>query len=315
MSRPLTIDAHHGTHDAFVACLCAILQSWGREADYAYVSGLAGVAFSPVYDEGEDCRAWWMEGGDDIRLDFLGKALGFEVTTLEVPDGVDDWEPYADIVDMPAPRADHLQSLKAALDRGETVIVPTWPSWSVLTGWSDDLTQIPFETIPGFKDLVSRAWGPNRTGLAYILSPIEPTLSRDEAVRQALAFGTSIADGTFEKDRYHYGGALYTAAAERLDHDPFCEPCGDESWSCAVRTLTRIAGTADSAADFLEQTGLASAAAPYRTIQTTASKYKSEQLKKNWEDPTFRAQLKQTFSQLHGLHDKATTALAESQSN
>ena len=315
MSRPVTIDAHHGTHDAFVACLCGILQSWDREADYAYVSGLAGVAFSPVYDEDEDCRAWWMEGGNDIRLDFLGLALGFTVETVRIPDAFDDGKPYDSLDDMPPPRADHFRKLKAALDRGDAVLVPTWPSWSILTGWDEDMTQLPFETVPGLGDLVSRAWPPNRTGLAHILSPAEPSLSRDDAIRQALVFGASIADGTFHtKQRFHYGGRLYEAAAKRLDHDPFCEPCGDKSWSCAIRTLYRIAGTAGGAADFLEQVGLPAEAAPYWEIQTTASQYKSDRFESDWNDPRFMYDLKQTFHQLHRLHAEASTALANSRS-
>lgn len=309
----VAIDAHHGTHSSLVAVICGVLRSWDRDADYAHVAGLSGVAFSPVYDDGEDCRAWWMEGGDDIRLDFLGQALGFTVETVQVPDGVDDWEPHADIDAMPVARADHLRRLKAAIERGDVVLVKTWPSWSVLTGWCGDLTQLPFETVPGFKDLVSRAWGPNRTGLAYILSPTEPSLSRVDAIGQALAFGVTVADGSFDRERFHYGGQLYQAAAERLDHDPFCEPCGDQSWSCAIRTLHRMAGTAGSAADFLEQAGLSAAAGPYRAIQTSAAGYKGKQLEEGWSDARFMDQLKQELSRFHDLHCDASRVLTVTQ--
>ena len=305
----VTIDAHHGTHNSLVACIRGALESWDRPADYAYIAGLSGIAFSPVYDEGEDCRAWWMEGGDDIRLDFLGKALGFSVETLTVPDGVEDWEPHASIDDMPSPRAEHLRRLQAAVERGDVVLAKTWPSWCVLTGWNDDLTQIPFETVPGFGDLVARAWGPNRTALALILSPAEPTISRDDAIRQALEFGTTIADGSFDQERLHYGGRLYQAAAERLDHDPFCVPCGDQSWSCAHRTLSRMAGTAGSAADFLEKVDLSMAAAPYRAIQKAAKEIKGDQLKEGWDKPEFMMDMKQTFNRFYELHREATAAL------
>ena len=79
-------------HDSFVAGLCGILKSWNRDVDYAYVAGLSGIAFSPVLDTGEDCRAWWTEGGDDIRRDVLGQALGFTVEKIQVGTGGDDWE-------------------------------------------------------------------------------------------------------------------------------------------------------------------------------------------------------------------------------
>lgn len=314
--RPMpttTIDAHHGTHSSLVAAITGVLRSWNRDVDYARVAGLSGLAFSPVHDTGEDCRAWWMEGGDDIRLEFLGRALGFAVETVRVPDPYDDGTPHARVEDMPGPRADHFRALKAAVERGDAVLLPTWPSWSVLTGWSDDLSQLPLVTVPGFEDLVRRAWGPERTGLAHVLSPTEPTLSEADAIREAIAFGATVADGSFTgKARFRYGGALYRAAADRLDHDPFCEPCGDASWSCAIRTLHRMAGTAGSAADFLEHAGMTAAATPYRAIQESASAYSGKQLEEGWNDPQFIDRLRQAFRRFHDLHGEAAAALSES---
>ena len=302
-------------HDSFVAGLCGILKSWNRDVDYAYVAGLSGIAFSPVLDTGEDCRAWWTEGGDDIRLDFLGQALGFTVEKIQVGTGVDDWEAYASFDDMPEQRARHLRRLRSAMSEGKMVIVRTWPSWSVLAGWSDDLTKIPFETMPGFGDLVGRILGPNKTGLAYIISIAEPALSKDEASREALTFGKTVADGSFENDRFHYGGEIYTAFAERLDHEVFCEPCGDRSWSCAIRTLRRIGGTANSAADFLEQNSLDAVAKEYRAIGSAASGYKGKQLEEGWRDPAFRAGLAQQLLKLLEHHQKATEALVDQRAN
>ena len=306
----LEVQGKPDVHDSFIACLCAVLDSWGREADYTRVAGLSGIAFSPVLDTGEDCRAWWTEGGDDIRLDFLGRALGFTVEAVKVEEGVDDWEAHPGFDDLPEPRVRYLRRLRSALSQGKAVIVRTWPSWSVLTGWSEDLTQVPFETMPGFKGLVSKIGGPGKTGLAYVFSAAEPSLSGKEAVRGALVFGREIADGTFENGRFHYSGALYKAAAERLDHNPFCKPCGDRSWSCAIRTLQRIAGTSGSAAGFLEQAGLGEAAKQYRAIETAALGYKGKQLKANWDDSAFRAKLKQNFLDLHERHRQAAATLA-----
>jgi len=306
----IEVQGDPNAHDSFIACICGILESWNREAAYAYVAGLSGIAFSPVLDTGEDCRAWWTEGGDDIRVDFLGQALGFVVERIEVEKDVDDWEAYENLDDMPKPRAHHLRRLKSALSEGKMVIVRTWPSWSVLTGWSDDLTKIPFETMPGFKDLVGRVYGPNKTALAYVFSMTEPSLPKEDVIREALTFGKTIADGAFENDRFHYGGELYTAFAERFDHEVFCEPCGDRSWSCAIRTLQRIAGTAGSAADFLAQAGLDVAAKQYRTIETAVSGYRGKQLEEGWGDPTFRAELKQSLLKLHERHRQVAAALA-----
>ncbi|HAA75986.1 TPA: hypothetical protein DCE37_12805 [Candidatus Latescibacteria bacterium] len=123
-THTLTIYAHHGTHNSLVACITGILQSWDRDADYATVAGLSGVAFSPVYDDSEDWRAWWMEGGDDIRLDFLGQALGFTVETVRMPEAIDNVTPYDRLDDMPPQRADHFRRLKAALEPGDAVLLP-----------------------------------------------------------------------------------------------------------------------------------------------------------------------------------------------
>ena len=128
-----------------------------------------------------------------------------------------------------------------------------------------------------------------------------------------MGVGRQVADGTFENGRYHYGGALYAATAERLDHEPFCEPCGDRSWSCAIRTLHRIAGTAGSAAGFLGQMGMDEAAEPYRAIETAASIYKGKQLEAKWGDPAFRAEFKRRFLNLYDLHRQAAATLAHSQ--
>jgi hypothetical protein len=89
----LTVTGDPNDVSSFAACLTAVLQAWGREVAYKDIVGLNGIAFSPVWDQGEDCTAWWMEGGDDMRLDFLGQALGFSYETVTREQ--DFWMRYA----------------------------------------------------------------------------------------------------------------------------------------------------------------------------------------------------------------------------
>jgi hypothetical protein len=297
--------------DSFVSCLCGILQSWGREVDYARVAGLSGIVFAPVLDTGEDCRAWWMEGGDDIQIAFLGEALGFTVEAVRVADTEQDWANHSRWKDLPPARAAYLQQLKAALENEKAVIVHTWPTWSVSNGWSEDLAKIPFETMPGFGDLVRRARDPSRTAMAYILTPANPVLTEPIAVARALEFGKKVANGTIDNGRFCYGDTLYQAAADCLDREPFCEPCGERSWSCAIRTLQRIAGHARSASAFLEGIGSTEASKAYGAIASLAEQYRGRQLEGAWGDPIFRGQLKADFLKLGKMHRGAAVLLSQ----
>ncbi|MDA0337680.1 MAG: hypothetical protein O2782_21145 [bacterium] len=210
-------------------------------------------------------------------------------------------------------------ALRAAIESGKVVLVNTWPSWSILTGWSDDISQLPFVTMPGFEGLVRSARGPERTSIAFVLSPAEPTLSDRQATQRAIEFGAAIAQGKVENDRLHYGGRLYTAAAERLDHTPFCPACGDESAGCASRTLKRMQGTAHAAARFLQRIAveddvqrheLTESAQRYEEIASLAAAHIDwAAFGHNWDDPAFRVQLKKDLLRMHVLHTQAAEAL------
>ena len=313
----ITLEADPNVCDSFIASLCAILDSSGRPSDYAYVAGLSGLAFSPVLDTGEDCRAWWMEGGDDIHLDFLGRALGFVVE--KVTERQDhEWDTHPEPDALSNSRRRYLCRLKTGLANDCGVIVRTWPTWSVLTGWSRDITTIPFTTGPGFKKLCNDACPPHKTNLAYIITPGKPTLLQEDAVEEALTFGARVANGSAGASPFKYGGALYEATAERLDHDPFCEPCGEKSHTCARRTFRRVVGTAQSAIDFLEQSARVVDTHPdcrkraidrYRRIIASTAPYDGLALSAGWSDPAFRLKLKENVLRMGALHQDAAKAL------
>jgi hypothetical protein len=63
--------------DSFALCITAALSFWGRPVSYDCVAALAGPAFSPALDQEEPCAHRWIEAGNDLRIGFLGHALGF----------------------------------------------------------------------------------------------------------------------------------------------------------------------------------------------------------------------------------------------
>ncbi len=316
--------------DSFVACLVAVLHAWDRPVGYDWIAGLTGVAFSPVLEPGEDCAAWWMEAGSDARVGFLGRALGFTVERV-TRDVVWDDEAraiYADTGMLPGPHEAHFARLRAAFDRGDAIVLRTWPAWSVLIGWNPDLDRLEFATVPGFEDLVASIWGPAQARLAYILNPIEPRVALEESVQVALRFGAKVAAGRGPDERLGYGTALYAAAAERMREGPFCPSCGANGDSCAHRTLMRMLGTQRSALGFLDDAqALIEATQPsdvaadlpwqatvdcFETMAEITSTYCDwEAFHASWPDVAFRERLLDSFEELADLQTEAAQALAE----
>ncbi len=319
----LRVEGDPNEVDSFVACVTAVLKAWGRPADYDITAGLAGVVFSPAWDKGENCTAWWMEGGDDLRMDFLSRALGFKVQPVtreaDWSDEVD--QVYAATRALPPEIEHYLARLKGAVEGGEAVILHTWPAWSILKGWSEDVRHLPLATVPHFEDLCARAWGPHKSRLAYVLSPVQAELSRQEAVGEALCFGEEVAAPGYSSGNIEYGGALYEAAAGHMALPHYCEPCGekDRDWSCAHRTVKRMLGTARSAAEFLARAGagegaqgmpLYCAQEDYAQMTGVLGRYVDQQaFASRWHDDVFRRDLTHDFIALKRLHDGAAHEL------
>jgi hypothetical protein len=310
---------------SFAACLRAILQAWGQPIAYEDIVGLNGVVFSPVWDPGEDCTAWWMEGGDDLRLDFLGQALGFsyEKVTREQDFSDDVCEAYAASGAFPSEIAQYLDRLHAAVAKGDGVIVRTWPSWSVLTGWHDDVTKLPFSTVSGFEDLCASIWGPHKSQLAYVISREEPVLPETQAIVDALKFGSQVASGAYRQPPVVYGGALYEAAAAKMGEEFFCPSCKEQDVGCAHRTLRRMRHTQECATLFLEASQriltyneatvyahMRDALARYKDMVEVIEPYRDYKVfEMQWSEDTFRRGLMSDFRKLKALHDEAAETL------
>ncbi|MGC9468451.1 MAG: hypothetical protein ACP5HS_07660 [Anaerolineae bacterium] len=325
--EPVCVEGDPNQIDSFIACLTAVLNAWDRPVTYDWVAGLAGIAFSPVLDPGEDCMAWWMEAGSDSRIGFLGRALGFTVERVTRAAAWDDEarEAYERTGLLPEPHESHFARLRAAFDRGDAILLRTWPSWSVLSGWDRDLDRLPFVTVPGFDDLVARIWGPAQAQLAFLLYPVQPQFTIERSVRCALHFGTRMARGQGDDEALRYGAALYEAARQRMAGNIFCSACGSNGDSCAHRTLMRMLGTQRSAIGFLEDARdlvddvasrddrlpWAEAIARFEAMAEMTTAYCSWQdFHEAWTDEAFRQELREDFGELAKLQGDAADALA-----
>ncbi len=278
--------------DSFASCIHAALRYWGREFEYEYIAGLAGTPFSPTWYESEDCMAWWTEFGNGNRIKFVGKSLGFHV--VESPKM--SYEEYRKTGEITKEHSEFWDRAKEAVISGEVVLVKTWPSWSIITRWDDDYSKIELSTMQHLKELCSV----QPFMEAYILTPGPAEYTRAESLKEALKFGADVADGTFHVPGFQYGGKLYEAILKRMEHDVFCESCGDKSWSCALRTMARVHGTNNDAVSFLEFAGeflgdqlpktvLNEAIKGFRAIADLSRAYLNrELLEDNWNDAGFR---------------------------
>ena len=186
--------------DSFAACLTAVLRAWGRAVSYEQVEGLSGMAFSPIHNTGEDCIGWQMDGAQEHRVDFLGRSLGFAVERLGYEGGNGWLEEYGRSGAVPSEPARYFAGMRAALQAGKAVIVRTWPAWSVLVGWDDDLRKLPFATTPRFDKVVASIYPPCKTSAAFALTRAAPEIGEREATAQALAFGWRVASGDLGRD-------------------------------------------------------------------------------------------------------------------
>jgi len=299
--------------DSFVACIAAALKYWGREYEYEYIAGLSGTPFSPTWYESEDCMAWWTEFGNHNRIKFLGKSLGFHV--IESPKM--SYEEYKRTGERSRELKEFWERAKEAVGEGKIVLVGTWPSWAIIRSWdegTDDIKLASLEYLTGICKVESLTE-------AYILTPGPAEYTRADSIKEALRFGADIADGTFSPPGFKFGGKLYDAILKRMEHDLFCEPCGEDGWSCALRTMARVNGTNTDAVNFLEfareflgqqvpASELGEAVRGYKSIVEISGEYMNRDLlKENWNDADFRAGFVAKIQAMKDAHRDAAGVL------
>ncbi len=294
---------HQTSVDSFAACLQAALDYWGRDVPYDCIAGLSGAAFSPAYDPGQKCAAWWMEAGGDIRVSFLGHALGFTVQRAVLGDGPGQ-------VPQPLMAAHARESLA----RGGVVLCRTDPIWSLATCWDDD--RFCLAGPEGSHDVI-RVPGEMTV---YFLEPAPRSLTSCEVLRAAIGFGTFVTTCSCDRAEARFGGRLYDAWSERMREDAFCPACGDEEWRCAARTVSRCRGTHLAAVRFLNRgysflkdcraaDSLRDAACTYAAMASVLAPHTAERLQQQWQDAPARQDLARAVERVRQMHGHVASQL------
>jgi hypothetical protein len=252
VETPIKVEGDPNAVDSFAACVTAVLRAWGRGVIYEHVEGLSGMAFSPICNDGEDCIGWKMDGANEYRVDFLGRCLGFTVERLGYEGGNGWLEEYGRSGAVPSASTSYFDGMSAALQAGKMVIVRTWPAWSVLVGWDDDLRKLPFATTPRFDKVVASIYPPCKTNSAFALTRATPEISEREAIGQAIAFGWRVASGDLSRDtaEVRFGSALFDAIIACAGEQFLCPSCKEND--CMGRSFKRIADGQHASIRFLQ---------------------------------------------------------------
>lgn len=310
--------------DSFAACLTAVLKFFGHAAAYANVSALTGVCFAPCHNRSESCVGWMVDVSDYglssilAQAWWIGEASGVDLEVLRLPRGAPagcEWrDQYRQYKSLPPQHTHYFNDLKAALDRGAVVITGTWPAWSVLGGWSEDLEQLPFFTTSNFSDTVQSIAPPCCSRVAVAVTPAEQVPINWVNGCQILHWGAQIATG-LEIEENCFGPSTYSLLAE-LAHEPYlCPACQQDG--CFSRTAQRILDGQQSTVDFLKLarawmpdgihgSSLENLIEAYGHMQILTRPYTSKEMYiDRTGDKAFRDQLFDDFSILHRIQIQA----------
>jgi hypothetical protein len=282
----LPVSGHEG--DSFATCVQAAMTRWGRTVCYARVAGLSGAAFSPPWSRQGHCPAARTERGSDMRVEFLGHVLGFTVELLC----------DASVSGRTASTALKKRA-RDAVREGAVVLCRRRRHWRAVEEQN------------------------THTGTpVYALRPAERTLTRREAMQEALRFGAAVAAGPFAAGPVTYGGRVYDAWLARLDQRHFCPVCRPNGWRCAEQVAGRALSTQLAAAEFLSRASAClgpmcdeksthQAAAAYVAMARKLAPYApGGGLREVWSDSLGRERYVQDVEQVRNLHRMAASHLA-----
>jgi hypothetical protein len=232
---PVQVSGRYHEVSSQAACIHAAVEHWGKAVPYHHVAGLTGTAFCCGLSKDSACAACRADPTCDHRLGFAGHALGF--TVVASPErGGEAW-------------AEFCRRAREAVQTGGVVLCASWPSWSVVTRWSEDPLERSLNAPRGLEG-TCRAQSDSRS---YILQPTAPSLTPVEAFLEALRFGASLSAGEYETEQCAFGDRLYGLWLDQLHNDTFC-PHGREDWcGCAERAASRAVGAHLSAVRFLSR--------------------------------------------------------------
>ena len=240
MAQGLWIFGNGNRDDSFGICIRYILSKFRLGASQSWVDGLSGMAFSLPFVPAEDCSAWWMEGGNDIRAEFVAGALGLSYEKLTIKSG------HSEEPDTCRDGA-FWESVREKVETGSIVLENTWPLWSIIDGWKEDKPErVFFEGFPIF---------PNPDGVFHVFGRDDNKLSIKDAVGQALESGQKLMGNTLDTNEIKYGDVILKAVKKQLQEEFFCKSCGKDDFGCFTRSLARIRGQQMSLAGFIEEAG------------------------------------------------------------
>lgn len=307
--------------DSFAACLSAVMQAWAKNADYATIEALTGLAFSPCYNKSEECVGWMMDGESAHRIDFIGRALGFAAERHELSEPLEgaDVEAYRASGTLPLCAQVYFDRIHQSMVQGKMILVETWPAWSVLTGWNEDLTQLPFSTTPGFEPVVSRIYPPIRARTSFILTNTSSVADPAQICRETIRFGADIASGKIALAQNTFGGAMYETIVSVSRQEHMCPGCQESG--CLGRTFKRMHDGQQASIAFLSAAGpfidgpennkrLNTAIGYYSELRDLTAGYLDwASTEKKRDQPAFRRQLADDFTRAKALHDAAAEQL------
>ena len=288
-TNPIDVPGTPPDVDSFAACLQAVLNHWGREVAYDCLAGLSGTAFSPSLDRKARCPGQWMEAGADIRVEFLGHAMGF---TAQRGSGAE------------LCRRDGVVLCKLASGWNIVTSAANGGGAYVLAGpaGTSKLSELPAEAR------------------VYLLQPTERSLTNCEALRAAVEFGALLASGACATNGIAFGGQVYDAWIDRLSQGPFCPDCGENEWRCAERTAGRARRTQLSAVRFLNRAyallppdgnseSLRHASDAFAAMAGTLAPYGEGQFRQVWQDSSARTLYAADVARVRDLHKQAARHL------
>ncbi len=238
--------------DSFVACLDAVLQAWQRPMPRDRLVAYSGLAFATPWN-GDESTHWATWGGGEYGLIALGRTLGLTYRVLS--SDPDRWLPPDWPTERFVDRGAMLAEARAADADGAVVLLMTWPTWSVISGWTDGSPEIV--TFAAMERFTRRIWGPDKADLAVVLRPTGTPLNEDAALTRTLELARERVADSYRLaedggvERPVYADAAYRACARRLTAGRFCPTCDDDR-GCYGNVLEATLSHHRSAVAFLD---------------------------------------------------------------
>lgn len=236
--------------------LRGVLLGFDQDTDYDDLNAALGSALVTTADTRGSCPAWWVIHGRDRFLVEVGKMVGLTVRELHPPqvaEGLAGSPEYREHF-----RDSYVPLIVEALRNDQPVIAwQGWPDhlwglWGVITAYDEKSSAL----------IGTMIWvGGKRTALVgpavqcYVVekhaerTPSDPewlaacARHGGQFLRGEVDVGTGIVTGPAAVDEWH----------RRLQQSPFCEDCGEQSWSALQQLVVFVVCNRLGAARFFRR--------------------------------------------------------------